>query len=83
MKNLIIAALLSVTFASLSLAYSYPAGWNPEAPCGWEFNKSHEEQVPLTYCWAKQDRGNQTYNGFLGVACSGSACKAANNVHNQ
>lgn len=96
MKKFIIAiglslALLSPVMAAdvvqspvqaVTYSYSYPADWNPTAPCGWDFVKSNLYNVPSRYCWAKQDRGNVTFFGLINVACSGTSCKLPNNVNN-
>lgn len=78
MKKLIIAMLLSLGLFSSVMAFDYPANWDATAPCGWSFAKSAEFNVPFTYCWAKQDRGDVTFNNLINVACSGSTCLTGN-----
>jgi hypothetical protein len=46
--------------------------------CGWDFTRSHEVGVPLTFCWLKQDLGHVTFGGQLNLPCSGSSCPVPN-----
>lgn len=82
MKKFILAVIATLAIAQSAFAYTLPVDWNPDAPCGWDFARSEEIGVPLTYCHAKQDRGDQTFFGLINVACSGSACKPLNSIFN-
>lgn len=79
MKNSIISILVLLFLAPM--AFAYAPDWDFDAPCGWDFQKSEQVGVPRTYCWARQDRGHQTFNGFLGKPCSGSACPVPNQIN--
>lgn len=72
-----------VLFTALFIASTSSAlAYDPSAICGWDFELSHELQLPPTYCHAKQARGHWTNNGQLNLPCEGSACKATNTVFN-
>ena len=48
------------------------------APCGWDFTQAITEGLPLTYCFAKQVRGHETFNGKLNLPCEGATCSVSN-----
>jgi len=77
MKKFILAlATVLMLLPATSLAY------DPSAICGWDFELSHQLQLPPTYCHAKQARGHWTNNGQLNLPCEGSACPVPNSVFN-
>jgi len=46
--------------------------------CGMDFARAEKDNLPITYCYARQEAGNQTFGGFLKPSCSGDACPKAN-----
>lgn len=68
---------MKTSLIALALLFTASAG---TGMCGMDFDRSHTVGVPRTYCWARQDAGHQTFNGFLNLPCSGSACPGANHI---
>lgn len=69
MKKLLAIVVITALFAPLAMAEKPAASES----CGTWFEMAREVGLPLTYCFARQWRGNVTY-GQLNIACEGSAC---------
>lgn len=45
--------------------------------CNWDFERAKKEGLPPMYCFGRVE---DTMNGFLKRACSGTECKSKSNI---
>jgi hypothetical protein len=66
------------TLSMFGLAFTAQAG---TSFCGIDIHRAAQDNLPATYCYAKQEAGDQTFGGQIHTKCQGSACPAANSVN--
>jgi len=77
MKKLIAVVVMLALFTPVAMAEKPLAS----ETCGVWFEMAEQIGLPLGYCFARQERGDQTFFGQLNIACSGSACTAPKSIY--
>lgn len=75
MKNFITSTILGLS----ALAFTASAG---TSFCGIDIHRAAKDGLPPTYCYAKQEAGDQTFDGQIHTKCEGKECPEANFVLN-
>ena len=62
------------------LGLAFLGAGSATSSCGIDLDRASQVGLPPMYCFEKQAGGNQTFGGYLGVACEGKACPVPNTI---